>query len=67
MEESKAWYESKTIWTSIIGVVSSMATTFFGGDIGLTAEAQAGIVTGIVSVAGVLTVIFRKGTNKTIS
>ena len=50
---TKKWFESKTLWANIIGGVATVATVF-GIDLGLTPEAQAEIVAGIMVVINIL-------------
>ena len=51
--ESKAWYQSKTIWMNLLAFAATMATVF-GFDLGLTPEAQAEIVAGIMAVVNIV-------------
>ena len=56
MQSSKRWWESKTIWTQIIGLLF-MALVYFDQ---LPADLdQEAVITAIMGVVGVLTIIFR--------
>ena len=59
--EKKPWYSSKTLWVNALALVAAVTGTA-GIDIGLTPEAQASIVTGIMAVANiVLRLVTTKG------
>jgi len=49
---NKKWYESKTIFAQVLGVVATLSAAF-GLDLGLDPEAQAAIVAGIWAVVNV--------------
>jgi len=49
----KKWYASKTIWANVIALAATMAGVF-GFDLGLTADAQAQIVAGIMAVVNIV-------------
>ena len=66
MEAEKPWYESRSIWSGVVSALSTILTLAFGQQFGLSAEQQAGIVTGIATIAGVLAVVFRRTTTTTI-
>ena len=60
----KKWYKSKTMWANIVAGAATIAGVF-GIDIGLTPEAQAQLVAGIMAVVNiVLRIITKEGIGK---
>lgn len=57
----KNWWQSKTVWAQVVGVVATMLA-LFGVDV-LDAETQAGIVAGAWAVVNV---VLRLKTDKAI-
>lgn len=53
MTDTKKWYESRTFWVNIIALIASI-TGAFGVDLGLTPEAQAALVGGIMSIVNLI-------------
>lgn len=53
MNDSKPWYQSKTLWTNIIALVAAI-TGAFGLDLGLDAETQVSLVGGIMAVVNIV-------------
>lgn len=51
--QSKPFWTSKTLWVNVVALVASV-TGAFGIDVGLTPEAQASIVGGIMAVANIV-------------
>lgn len=51
--ESKPWYASKTMWANLIGGAVTIGSVF-GLDLGLTPEAQAQLVAGIVVAVNIV-------------
>lgn len=51
--QSKPFWASKTLWINFIALIASV-TGAFGLDLGLTPEAQASIVGGVMSVVNIL-------------
>lgn len=51
--ESKHILQSKTFWANVLGLIAMVATSA-GLDLGLTAEAQASIVAGILAVVNIV-------------
>lgn len=49
----KPWYQSKTVWSSIIGGAVAISTAF-GFDLGLDPDQQTAIVGGIMAVIGIV-------------
>ncbi len=49
----KKWYNSRVLWVNIVAMIATLATVF-GVDLGLTAEVQASIVAGIMSVVNIV-------------
>ena len=64
--DEKPWWESRSIWSGVVSALSTILTLSFGQQFGLSGEQQAGIVTGIATIAGVLAVVFRRSTTTTI-
>ena len=58
--ESKPWYASKTVWANLIGGAATIGGVF-GLDLGLTPEAQAQLVAGIVVVVNIVLRFITKG------
>ena len=50
---AKKWYQSKTIWANVLGGAATIAGVF-GLDLGLTPEAQAQIVAGVLALINVV-------------
>ena len=66
MDSSKPSYQSKIIVANAVSGVSALALVF-GVDLGLTAEEQTKLVTGIMVFTNVATIIWRRFfTSKTI-
>jgi uncharacterized membrane protein YadS len=53
MNESKPWYQSKTLWANIVAAAATLATVL-GVDIGLTPETQAELVAGIMVAVNIV-------------
>jgi len=49
----KKWFSSKTIWANLIALVATVSTAF-GLDLGLTAEAQATLVAGVMAIVNIV-------------
>ena len=45
---TKPWFASKTLWVNAIALLAALATAF-GFDLGLDAEGQTAIVTGVMA------------------
>ena len=52
MNDSKQWYQSKTVWSSIVVVLASLLTAFGVGMGERVAENQSAIVEVIMSLVG---------------
>lgn len=51
--DSKPFWASKTIWANILSLIATIATVF-GVDLGLTPEAQATIIAGVMGVVNIV-------------
>jgi hypothetical protein len=60
---SKPWWQSRTVWTGIVGGLFSIAGVFNMLPAGLTSETVVNAILGVVSVAAV---VFRVKATKTI-
>ena len=49
--DPKTWWQSRTIWTQVVGAAAMVATLF--GVTVLDADTQAGIVTGIWAIVSI--------------
>jgi len=58
--------ESRTIWTLAVTAISSVLTSVFGPDFGLTPEQQTNILTGLITVGTVAAGYFRARATKVI-
>ena len=61
--EAKPWFASKTLWINGLALVASIGATT-GFDLGLTAEVQTSIVTGIMALVNI---VLRLTTNAPVS
>ncbi len=68
MIDEKPWWQSRTIWASLVAVIA-VVLGYFGYDIG--GEDQAGLVeaisSGVAIVGSLIAIITRIGATKTIS
>lgn len=62
--ETKNWWQSKTIWTSIVGVIISACALF--GIVPETANTDM-IVEGVLGAVSVLAIIFRTVATKAVA
>lgn len=58
--DEKPWYQSKIIWTQIVGTVATAATA--GGVVVVSPEVQGLAVTGLMALSTVLLRVFSKPT-----
>jgi hypothetical protein len=58
--DSKPWYQSKTIIVNVLAGIAAV-TGAFGLDLGLDAEAQAALATGILAVVNIVLRVVTKG------
>ena len=59
----KNWWESRTIWVQVAGVLAAMCTMI---GVNLDVEAQSKLVAGILVVSNAVTVWLRRDTNTVI-
>lgn len=49
--------QSRTFWTNIIGIIATLVVNF---GVNISPEQQVDIITGIMSITGILSVYFKK-------
>jgi len=61
--EGKGWYESRTVWSGVVGGLMGIAALFGLHTDKLTPELTAQIVSGLMTIGGIISVVLRLKTS----
>ena len=64
--DEKGWFMSRTIWVALIGGVAALLVIIWGDEMAVVGKYKDDLAAGIVAVANILAIYFRRDASRAI-